>query len=273
MRFLLTFTATFVVTGAAALAQESKKPAYPSTKTDNVVDVLHGVKIVDPYRWLEDGDSDATKAWVEEQNKFTQTLLGKVSARDKIRERLSSLLEIGSLGTPTPRKGHYFYTKREGTQNQPVLYVRDGAGGKDRVLLDINELSKEGTVALDWYFPSRDGKLLAYGLSKDGSEFSTLRIRNVDTGKDLPETIERTRACSIACSTSLPSPVRSVRRAGKGDSGADSACGDLLVPNRCSSASSTGPHTEEPNQASRARGKRAFTSIIRPSGSSRPMSW
>jgi len=181
-----------------ANAQDAKKPAYPATKTDNVVDVLHGVKIVDPYRWLEDGDSDATKAWVEEQNKFTQTLLGNVSGRDKIRERLSSFLEIGSLGTPTPRKGYYFFTKREGTQNQPVLYVRQGVNGKERVLLDINALAKDGTVALDWYFPSRDGKLLAYGLSKDGSEFSTLRIRNVETGMDLPDVIERTRACSLA---------------------------------------------------------------------------
>ncbi len=179
-------------------AQPTKKPSYPPTKTDNIADVLHGVKIVDPYRWLEDGKSAETLAWVEEQNKLTQTLLGKVPGRDQIRERLGSLLEIGSLGTPTPRKGRYVYTKREGTQNQPVLYVREGLNGKDRVLIDINELAKDGTVALDWYFPSRDGKLLAYGLSKDGSEVSTLYVRNVDTGKDLPDKIERTRACSLA---------------------------------------------------------------------------
>ena len=197
MRWLVTASVFLTLSVAMAHAQ-AKKPAYPPTKTDNVVDVLHGVKIVDPYRWLEDGNSDATKAWVDEQNKFTQELLGKVPARDKIRERLSSLLEIGSLGTPAPRKGRYFYTRREGKQNQAVLYVRDGVNAKERVLLDINELSKDGTVALDWYFPSRDGKLLAYGLSKDGSEFSTLHVRNVDTGKDLPDKIERTRACSLA---------------------------------------------------------------------------
>ena len=112
--------------------------------------MLHGVKIVDPYRWLEDGDSDATKAWVEEQNKLTQGDPRQGPGRDKIRERLGSLLEIGSLGTPKPHKGRYFYTKREGTQNQPILYVREGANGKERVLLDINELAKDGTVALDW---------------------------------------------------------------------------------------------------------------------------
>ncbi len=181
-----------------ALAQAKTKPDYPPTKTDNVADILHGVKIVDPYRWLEDGNSDATKAWVEEQNKLTQSILGSVPGRERIRKRLGSLLEIGSLSTPVPKKGRYFFTKREGTQNQAVLFVRDGVNGKDRVLLDINQLAKDGTVALDWYFPSKDGKLLAYGLSKDGSEQSTLHIRNVDTGKDLPDKIERTRACSLA---------------------------------------------------------------------------
>jgi prolyl oligopeptidase len=181
--------------GTTSVAQD-KKPTYPLTKTDNVADVLHGIKIVDPYRWLEDGKSADTLAWVEEQNKLTQTILGKVPGRDKIRERLSNLLEIGSLGTPTPRKGRLFYTKREGTQNQPVLYVR--IDGKDRVLLDVNALAKDGTVALDWYFPSHDGMLLAYGLSKDGSEVSTLYVREVDTGKDLADKVERTRACSLA---------------------------------------------------------------------------
>ena len=175
-----------------------KKPSYPPTKKDNVIDLLHGVKIVDPYRWLEDGNSDDVKAWVDEQNKLTQAVLSRVPGRDKIRERLGTLLEIGSLGAPTPAQGRYFYTKREGVQNQSILYVREGVNGKDRVLLDVNQLAKDGTIALDWWYPSKDGKLLAYGLSKDGSEQSTLHIRNVETGKDLPDKIERTRACSLA---------------------------------------------------------------------------
>ena len=196
MRGLL--IAIFMLGSSGLMSVAQEKPSYPPTKRDNVIDVLHGVKIVDPYRWLEDGNSADTKAWVEEQNKFTQSILGKVSGRDKIRARLGSLLEIGSLGTPTPANGRYFYTKREGTQNQPVLFVREGVHGKDRVLLDVNQLAKDGTVALDWWFPSKDGKLLAYGLSKDGSEVSTLHIRDVDTGADLPDQIERTRACSLA---------------------------------------------------------------------------
>ncbi len=197
MRRLLFCTGALLILASTAAAQPGKL-AYPPTRTDNIVDILHGVKIVDPYRWLEDGNSTEVKTWVEAQNQLTQSILGKVPGRKAIHDRLNTLLEIGSLGTPTPRKGRYFYTKREGTQNQAVLYVRDGVHGTDRVLLDPNLLAKDGTIALDWWFPSRDGKLLAYGLSKDGSERSTLYVRDVATGKDLGDTIPQTRACSVA---------------------------------------------------------------------------
>jgi prolyl oligopeptidase len=180
------------------MGAQDAKPHYPPTKIDNVVDVLHGVTIVDPYRWLEDGNSGVVKEWVEEQNKLTQSVLGKVPGRESIRKRLSDLLEIGSLGAPTPVQGRYFFTRREGEQNQPILYVRDGVQGKDRVLLDPNALAKDGTIALDWWFPSQDGSLLAYGISKDGSEQSTLHVCDVATGKNLADVIERTRYSSVA---------------------------------------------------------------------------
>lgn len=183
--------------GSAALVH-AQALKYPPTRQDNVEETLHGVKIVDPYRWLEEGNSAETKAWVDEQNRFTQSILSKFPGRESIRKKLNSLLEIGSVGVPSPVKGHYFYTKREGNQNQPILFVRDGSRGKDRALIDPNELAKDGTIALDWWFPSKDGKLIAYGLSKDGSEQSTLRVREVATGKDLPDVIERTRAASVA---------------------------------------------------------------------------
>jgi prolyl oligopeptidase len=189
------------LTAAAFLPMTSadeKKSIYPPTKADPVVEKLHGVEITDPYRWLEDADSPAVKEWTDKQNEFTRSVLDKLPGRDKIHDRLGALLEIGSLGTPAPRKGKYFYTRRDGKQNQPILYVRDGLHGKDRVLLDPNEIDKEGTTALDWWYPSRDGALVAYGLSANGSEQSTLRVREVATGKDLPDVIERTRACSLA---------------------------------------------------------------------------
>src|SRR5665213_3576304 len=180
-------------------AAEGKKPSpYPPTKIVPVVETMHGVEIVDPYRWLEDGASPAVKEWTEKENAYTQSVLDKLPGRDKIHARLSELLDIGSLSTPEPAKGKYFYTKRDGKQNQPILYVRDGLHGKDRVLLDPNVLDKEGTTALDWWYPTRDGALLAYGLSTNGSEQSILHIRNVASGKDLPDRIERTRYCSLA---------------------------------------------------------------------------
>ncbi len=179
-------------------ASDKKAGSYPPSRVENVVEKLHGVEVADPYRWLEHADAAETKAWVEQQNAYTRSVLDKLPGREKIRERLNALLDIGVIGTPVPRKGKYFYTKREGKQNQPVLYVRDGLDGRDRVLIDVAALAADGTTALDWWFPSRDGGLVAYGLSRHGSEQSTLQVRDVATGKDLPDTIARTRACSVA---------------------------------------------------------------------------
>ena len=189
----------FLLTAMPTCAADEKNPApYPPSRTEKVVDRLHGTDVPDPYRWLEDGNSAEVKQWVERQNAFTRAVLDELPGRAAIRERLNTLLDIGSNGTPADAKGRYFYTRRDGKQNQPVLYVREGLQGKDRVLLDPNTLSKEGIVALDWWYPSRDGKLLAYGLSEGGTEQSTLHVRDVETGKDLPDVIERTRACSVA---------------------------------------------------------------------------
>src|SRR5262249_1430364 len=161
------------------------------TKAEKVVDKLHGVEVADPYRWLENADSKEVQAWVEKQNRYTQSFLEKLPGRKEIRARLSALMDIGTLGTPKPVKGRYFYTKRTGKQNQAILYVRKGLEGKDRVLVDPNAEARDGTIALDWWYPNRDGKLLAFGLSKNGSEQSTLYVLNVETGKRLPDAIPR----------------------------------------------------------------------------------
>jgi prolyl oligopeptidase len=174
------------------------KISYPPTRTDDVVEILHGEAIADPYRWLEDGDSDETQRWTSAQNAVTKSYLDAVPSRAPIRERLEQLLTIGAISAPTPARGRYFYQRRDGTQNQPVLYVRDGVSGADRVLLDPNALDPAGTTALDWFYPSDDGVLLAYGLSENGSEESVLRILQVDTGVNLADRIPDTRACDLA---------------------------------------------------------------------------
>ncbi len=179
------------------LGAEPRKPSYPPSKVEEVVETLHGVKITDPYRWLEKGDDPAVKEWTAKQNAFTRAWLDKQPGRENLRERLDKLLDVGSLSVVVPRGKRLFYAERDGKQNQPVLYVENDKREK-KVVIDPNPLAKDGTVTLDWWFPSKDGAQVAYGLSSSGSEQSTLRIFDVEAGKNLPDTIERTRACSLA---------------------------------------------------------------------------
>jgi len=191
---------------AAVYAGDSKSSSTSSTipavppraEVKPVVDVYHGTKVIDNYRWLEDGNAAQTQKWVAEEMAYTRALLDPLPGRDAIHKRLTELLSIGSITAPAIAGKHYFYTKREGMQNQPVLYVRDGLNGTDRVLVDANQLAADGTVALDWFQPSDNGKYVAYGTSQSGSEMSTLHIVETRTGTILPDTLERTRAASIA---------------------------------------------------------------------------
>lgn len=176
----------------------SPLPPYPPTPRLDVVDTLHGELVADPYRWLEDGSSPETRTWTERQNALTEAYLARVPGRDRIRARLEQLLGIGVLGVPLPARGRYFYFRRDGNQNQPVLYWRAGVTGPDRAAVDPNTLNVAGTTALDWFYPSWDGRLLAYGLSEDGSEQSVLHVLEVETGAILDDRIPRTRAASLA---------------------------------------------------------------------------
>jgi prolyl oligopeptidase len=172
--------------------------APPQAEVKPVIDILHGTKVLDNYRWLEDGNSPETKKWVEQEMTYTRGILDRLAGRDAIHKRLTDLLSIGSVTPPMIAGRHYFYTRREGMQNQPILYVRDGLNGPDRVLVDANKLAADGTIALDWFQPSENGKYVAYGTSPSGSEMSTLHIIETKTGAVLPDTIERTRAASVA---------------------------------------------------------------------------
>jgi prolyl oligopeptidase len=174
----------------------NKKP--PSTRIDPIVETIHGQKVEDPYRWLENAQSEETKLWVEKQNDYTRSILDSLPGRKEIKSRLEQLLSIGQIGTPQIYRGRLFYTKREGQENQPVIYLREGINGREKVLVDPNVLSREGLVSLDWWFPSDDGTLLAYGLSQNGSEQSTLYVMNTLTGEKLPDVITRTRYTTLA---------------------------------------------------------------------------
>src|SRR5882724_814287 len=170
----------------------------PKAKTEVVEDNIHGHKIADPYRWLENSQAADTQQYVHDELAYTRSILDPLPGRAQTHQRLTQLLSIGTIGTPQLGGNFYFYTRREGTQNQPVLFVREGINGKDRTLVDVNQLAADGTVALDWWFPSEDGKYVAYGTSACGSEESTLSVVETASGKVLPDTIERTRFSSVA---------------------------------------------------------------------------
>ena len=173
-------------------------PKPPKVKVETVEDNLHGRKIDDPYRWLENGQSPENEEYVREELAYTRSVLDQLPGRDAIHARQAELLRIGALGTPQVGGNYYFYLRREGSQNQPALYVRQGVEGKDRVLVDPNTLAADGTISLDWWYPTHDGKYVAYGTSASGSEISTLYVVETATGKKLADVIPQTRAASVA---------------------------------------------------------------------------
>ena len=188
----------FFVAAVFAADDSTSTSGPPKAKSEPVTDTVQGHQIVDPYRYMEDASNPDTQQYVQEQLAYTRSVLDKLPGRDAIQARLEQLLTIGTIGAPQMGGNYYFYTRREGHQNQPVLYVREGLSGTDRVLVDANQMSSDGTVALDWWFPSETGKYVAYGTSASGSEESTLHIVESATGKMLPDAIERTRFASVA---------------------------------------------------------------------------
>ena len=201
---LLWILAAFSVLTAAAWAEDTSAPAKaispapPKAKIEPVVDDLHGQKITDNYRWLENSASPETQEYVRQELAYTRSILDPLPGRQQIQQRLTQLSLTGSIGAPQVAGENYFYTRREGAQNQPVLLVREGVHGTDRPLVDVNQMAADGTVALDWWYPSDDGKYLAYGTSHSGSEESTLYVIETATGRLLTDIIERTRFASVA---------------------------------------------------------------------------
>lgn len=166
------------------------KIEYPKTKKVEQTDEYHGVKVADPYRWLEDDNSAETKAWVEAQNKVTFDYLKTIPQREQLKKRLTELWDYEKYSAPFKEGGKYFYYKNDGLQNQSVLYVTDSPDKPGRVLLDPNKLSADGTVALSGVSISDDGKIMAYGVSVSGSDWQEWRFRDVETGKDLPDVLK-----------------------------------------------------------------------------------
>lgn len=176
----------------SAIVTSLAQPAleYPKTEKGDQVDDYHGAKVADPYRWLEDANSEPTKAWVEAENKVTFDFLRGIPAREGIRQRVEALWNYEKYGVPAKAGGRYFYSKNTGLQNQSVIYTAPSVDAEPTLLLDPNKLSADGTVSLESYEISEDGKNMVYGLHASGSDWVEWRVRDVATGADLPDVIK-----------------------------------------------------------------------------------
>jgi len=172
---------------AGATQQMIKPTNYPPARKSDQVDNYHGVKVADPYRWLEDLDSEETRNWVEAENKLTFGFLASIPERNAIKDRLTRLWNFEKYGVPFREGNRYFYTRNSGLQNQAVLYTVTALDAQPQMILDPNTLSSDGTVALSGLQVSPDGKLLAYSLSSSGSDWQEWKVRDVETSKDLSD--------------------------------------------------------------------------------------
>jgi prolyl oligopeptidase len=188
------FVLPLILASAPAFAQTQETPlklAYPETRRVDIVDEQFGVKVADPYRWLEnDVRNDAeVAAWVEAENKVTDAYLATLPGRDALKARIKQLFDYERFGLPHRKGGRYFYAHNSGLQNQAVLFVRDGLNGEGRVLIDPNGWSKDGATALAEWLPSEDGKLLAYSIQDGGSDWRTIKVLDVATGKETGDSV------------------------------------------------------------------------------------
>ncbi|MDR7049038.1 prolyl oligopeptidase [Duganella sp. 3397] len=190
----LTLFASLILTQAAAMAQtcNGNWPAidYPVTRTVDQQDNYHGATVADPYRWLEDANSADSAAWVQQQNQLTQGYLAQIPGRDAIKARLTKLWNYERFSVPFKEGGRYFYSRNDGLQNQAVLYTMKSLADMPRLLLDPNTLAADGTVALAGLAVSPNGKYLAYSTAASGSDWNEIRVRDIDTGKDVADQIK-----------------------------------------------------------------------------------
>jgi len=160
---------------------------YPETHIVNQVDVIHGVPVSDPYRWLEEIDSNETKKWITSQNELTIGYLRGIPAHEKLKKRMNELWNYEKFSVPTKKGGIYLFTYNTGLWNQCKLYYMNNLHDELELLIDLNILSDDGTVALANTSVSNNGKLMAYGLATSGSDWQEWYIMDIESGKKLDD--------------------------------------------------------------------------------------
>ena len=173
-----------------SVSMTAQKITYPKTMKDGTVDDYFGVKVADPYRWLENDTSAATTAWVEAENRVTNAFLQKIPQRAKLQKRLLEVVNYEKISAPSEHHGKWYFSKNDGLQNQSVIYVMDQLGGTPKIFLDPNKLSTDGTVALKGLYFSHNGKYAAYSISRSGSDWQEFYVIDIPTGELLPDHIE-----------------------------------------------------------------------------------
>ncbi|HVV86964.1 MAG TPA: prolyl oligopeptidase family serine peptidase [Kofleriaceae bacterium] len=171
---------------------------YPATRRDDIVDEIHGVQVADPYRWLEDASQPEVAAWMDAEDGYARAQLAALPGRDRIASRLKEVFYYDALGAPTHCKDRYFYSRKLASQEKNIVYWKKGKAGTEQVLLDPNGWSTDGSAGLSGWWPSRDGKLVAYNRNEHNSDEAVMFIRDVDTGKDLADTIPGTKYSGAA---------------------------------------------------------------------------
>ena len=195
LRYLFLFAAVLSV---ATACKETQTFNYPETRKVDTVDTYFGQEVADPYRWLEDDTSEETAQWVEAQNQVTFQYLDAIPFRDKIKSRLTELWDFPKSSTPFKEAGRYFFFKNDGLQNQSVLYVQQDLDAEPQVLLDPNTFSEDGTVALAGMAVSHDGNYLAYAISRGGSDWQEIFVKNIETGEQLDEHLQWIKFSNIS---------------------------------------------------------------------------
>jgi len=188
LAFLLIISFSFVF--SSCQAQKKEKIIYPKARKVDVVDNYFGTKVPDPYRWLENDNSEETKKWVEEENKITFAFLQKIPFRPKIGERLKDLYNYPRMSQPVRAGNYYFFYKNSGLQNQSVIYVQKGLEGQPEVFIDPNQVSPDGTVRISLSGFSPDFRYVAIIRSEAGSDWSEIRVMEIATKKELPDRIK-----------------------------------------------------------------------------------
>lgn len=197
-KFHLCIIIVVVVSILSSCSNDQSSINYPDTKKCDTINYYFGTQVADPFRWLEDDNSQETSTWVNLQNKCTNDYLAQIPYRQQIHDKITTLVNFPKESTPIRKGNRYFFFKNDGLQYQNVLFYKNSIDGEEIMVLDPNELSNDGTISLSKIEISKDGKYLGYAISRNGSDWNEIHVKNIETNEELDDKIEWVKFSSIA---------------------------------------------------------------------------